>query len=55
VLGLAPHPAFRAWASRVAAQPGFLAERLDYTIDPPRRRSWASFGKILDVGTSRSI
>lgn len=33
-LDLAPYPAFRAWIARVAAQPGFLAERFPYSIDP---------------------
>jgi len=33
-LDLAPYPAFRAWIARVEAQPGFLAERFPYTIDP---------------------
>jgi len=33
-LDLAPYPAFRAWIARVAAQPGFLAERFPYAIDP---------------------
>jgi glutathione S-transferase len=33
-LDLAPYPAFRAWIARVAAQPGFLAERFGYEIDP---------------------
>lgn len=33
-LDLSPYPAFRAWAARVEAQPGFLAERFDYSIDP---------------------
>ena len=33
-LDLAPYPAFRAWIARVKAQPGFLAERFPYSIDP---------------------
>ncbi len=33
-LDLTPYPAFRAWIARVAAQPGFLAERFPYSIDP---------------------
>ena len=33
-LDLASYPAFRAWIARVAAQPGFLAERFPYSIDP---------------------
>jgi glutathione S-transferase len=30
----APYPAFRAWISRIEAQPGFLRERFPYSIDP---------------------
>ncbi|MGH7125992.1 MAG: glutathione S-transferase family protein [Stellaceae bacterium] len=33
-LDLAPYPAFRAWIARVETQPGFLAERFPYSIDP---------------------
>lgn len=33
-LALAPYPAFRAWIARVETQPGFLAERFPYSIDP---------------------
>ncbi|HUN48785.1 MAG TPA: glutathione S-transferase family protein [Stellaceae bacterium] len=33
-LDLAPYRAFRAWIARVAAEPGFLAERFPYAIDP---------------------
>jgi glutathione S-transferase len=29
----APYPAFRAWISRIEAQPGFLRERFPYSID----------------------
>lgn len=32
-LDVAPYPAFRAWISRVQAQPGFLEERFPYSID----------------------
>lgn len=31
---ISSYPAFRAWIARVAAQPGFLAERFPYSIDP---------------------
>ncbi|SFL08436.1 glutathione S-transferase family protein [Lysobacter sp. cf310] len=31
---LAPYPQFRAWIARVQAQPGHLAERYAYDIDP---------------------
>lgn len=37
-LDVAPYPAFRAWISRVQAQPGFLAERFPYSIDPHATR-----------------
>ena len=37
-LDLAPYPAFRAWISRVEAQPGFLRERFPYSIDPHANR-----------------
>ena len=37
-LDLAPYPAFRAWISRVEAQPGFLGERFPYSIDPHASR-----------------
>ena len=33
-LSLAPHPHFRAWVARVEAQPRFLAQGWDYSIDP---------------------
>lgn len=35
---LAPFPAFRAWAARVASQPGHLATRHPYSIDPDASR-----------------
>jgi glutathione S-transferase len=35
---LASYPAFRAWIARVEAQPGFLAERFPYSIDPHATR-----------------
>jgi glutathione S-transferase len=35
---LAPFPAFRAWAARVAGQPGHLATRYPYSIDPHASR-----------------
>jgi len=34
----APYPAFRAWISRIEAQPGFLRERFPYSIDPHASR-----------------
>ncbi len=37
-LDIAPYPAFRAWIARVMAQPGFLAERFPYSIDPHATR-----------------
>jgi glutathione S-transferase len=37
-LDLAPYPAFRAWISRIEAQPGFLRERFPYSIDPHASR-----------------
>ena len=37
-LDLAPYRAFRAWIGRVEAQPGFLAERFPYSIDPHASR-----------------
>ena len=37
-LDLAPCPAFRAWISRIEAQPGFLRERFPYSIDPHASR-----------------
>lgn len=37
-LDVAPYPAFRAWISRVQAQPGFLEERFPYSIDPHATR-----------------
>ena len=33
-LSLAPHVNFRAWMARVEAQPRFLAQSWDYSIDP---------------------
>ena len=33
-LSLAPHANFRAWMARVEAQPRFLAQSWDYSIDP---------------------
>jgi len=33
-LDLGHYPAFCAWIARVAAEPGFLAERFPYSIDP---------------------
>jgi glutathione S-transferase len=33
-IALSPYPVFRAWIARVMAQPGFLAERFPYSIDP---------------------
>ncbi|HXA72310.1 MAG TPA: glutathione S-transferase family protein [Stellaceae bacterium] len=34
----APYLAFRAWISRIEAQPGFLRERFPYSIDPHASR-----------------
>lgn len=36
-IDLAPYPQFRAWVARVEAQPGHLAERYPYDIDPHSR------------------
>lgn len=33
-IDLAPYPAFRAWTARVEAQPRFLDESWDYSLDP---------------------
>ena len=35
---LEPFPAFRRWKARVAAQPGHLATRYPYSIDPHASR-----------------
>lgn len=37
-LDLAPYPQFRAWLDRVTMQPGHLAERYTYDIDPHSRK-----------------
>jgi glutathione S-transferase len=37
-LSLAPYPAFRAWIDRIDAQPGHLAERHPYSLDPHSSR-----------------
>jgi len=37
-LDLERYPAFRAWISRIEAQPGFLRERFPYSIDPHASR-----------------
>lgn len=37
-LDLAPYPGFRAWIERVKAQPGFLEEHFDYSVDPHASR-----------------
>src|SRR5260221_10583114 len=33
-IDLTPHPAFCAWAKRIEEQPGFLAQRVHYSINP---------------------